>query len=317
MIDKRRPQETGSLTTYQFYKLHADVEAARELVSQDFVTKAFKAGAHKPRGRQSPGAEGQALPAELISWILREGRTRVAIACDAYILASHWRPERPDDTSFVRLIEQIHAGARQIDLAATALANQIRQHRRETGELDHVRKDAFLTLTIALNDGYAFYDDLDGIPYETMPGDAVADGERVFQHGLDNCRRLAHAAEEVLAEHRRTAAILRQRGERVLAMKSGRRPNRLRAEFLGDLAAIYQDGLGKLPSANRGSEANEGALSPFARFVTRIFDKFQEPQIRTMLADPQPTPSIDAIETALKMWISSSRDEDYKAKSAA
>jgi hypothetical protein len=291
-------------TTYQLRRQTSDARVAKILFSQDFTKKALVAGMHKPKGQSKGPAEAEPT-IELIRWVNREGHELLAHACLSYLLAIENRPEEQRDASFIDLIRKIRDGAKQVATAADTLAQQVRRHHAESsrdgqpGEIDPVRYKALLYLSRAVNRDLIEFTDEEEFFARVRPrliGGPL--GDLHMTHGLSNCVRLANAADCFLKAYERYASVMRAEAQKPLAMRAGRRADGDREDFITDLADIYVGGLGKRPTA---SPANDGAPSPFVRFVQFVYDELDRQSYSHGYTAELQCPSHDVIKKVLRV----------------
>lgn len=251
---------------YERRKASVERSAALEMFTQDFATKAFEQCVRRPNVRSSDPEARPQLAHSLISFIAKEGREKLAVASLAYLLAGQSRFEEPEEQSFIALIEEIGAGATRISKAADKLAQQLERHYSETGEWEPARLRALVELAAALNADVLSHEEL-------MPTHSSHPWAPPLRHGLSNCARLAHHAENFLARFRREAKFLRKENQKVLKMATGRHTDVDRELFVLDLAELYAAGMRRVPSAAPDKSL---APSPFVRFVNYVFNEVEK-----------------------------------------
>lgn len=283
-------KQARPLTTYELRKINVDRQAAKALFSRDFARSAFEAGSPLQRGKGAPAPLSQ----ETQRWVTRQGHEALAIACLAYFFVVESRFPRPDDRSFVGLVRQIQESATKIVKAADELAQQISSHHEESGQIDKVRFGVLEQLAWALN-GSFYFADHDEFEQQMRPHRNVSQFGIRMTHGLSNCAKLANAAEHFLSDYAKYAKVVREEGASpALPMKKGRRPDRDRDEFVHDLETVYECLFPGKANANRGTGTRSRAVSPFVRFVGRVFDELQARSYHPRDGRYK-TPSVDAL----------------------
>lgn len=280
--------------TYQMRKKAIDVAAARDTFDRSFASDAFLSGYSAGPGKPRPAK----LPAAIVSRIDEDGHAKLACFCLAYLLAHENAHERFDNSAYLSCLRDIRDGAKKIAQAADELTDQILRHKIETDKVEKVRAQTLHRLASALNRRFRAEVDEDHFNKLIRPkliGNPFSDLR--MTHGLSGLAALYNEAEAIREEHVRAQKQPHQQGVGTVGMRPGNKPNREQKAFILDLAALYEDVLASQPTAH---DTAPGQMSPFLRFVRRVFKGFCAQSVVPVDPHAYRPPSLGTVRDILK-----------------
>lgn len=253
---------------YEIRKNAVDPAAAMQIFDRSFALNAFLLGYSAGQGR----SRTDRLPDEIVGRIDSAGHRTLAGFCLAFFLAHENAHERPEDTAYLSCLRAIRDGAQKIARAADELADQIRQHGADTGELELVRTRTLHQLANALHG--RFRSNVGDDWYQELIGIRLIDhrfSDLAMTHGLVDCAALYNEAEAIREQHVRNREKVRQPDSKPAGMRTGNKVDRQRRSFVRDLASVYEQTLEIPPTVYSTKPSQPG---PFLRFVERVFTEF-------------------------------------------
>lgn len=285
---------TGRTNTYQVRKKTVDVAAAQLIFDRSFALDAFLCGYSAGRGKARPTK----LTAAIVSQIDKHGHAKLARICLAYLLGHENAHEGLDNSAYLSCLRDIRDGAKKIAQAADELVNQILRHQIETGELEMVRARTFHRLASALHGRFRAEVDDDRFAeliYPKLIGNRFSDLRTT--HGLSSLAALNEEAEEIRKLHVRNQKEVQRLGGANNGLRTGNKVNKERKDFVLDLAALYEQIFRIAPTA---STTAPDQISPFLRFVYRVFAEFSQQSIAPVDHRAYLTPSFGTVRGILK-----------------